>query len=173
MEIETWTRDRVLAAEREGHDALEAAVAEAGAARLDQPGACGEWSVKDVLAHVAYGQEWLAGQLELAARGQEPSPDGIAAADPRLWEQESRNARVHELHRDRDVADVLGWWRQSWERCRHAQEALPEAAYYRPLWWTRGWPLVRTLAPDHRLGHARGIRAWLDARPAGEAAGGA
>jgi Mycothiol maleylpyruvate isomerase N-terminal domain len=161
MQIETWTKERLLTVELEGHQALETVVARAGMARLDSPGACGSWSIKDVLAHIAFGQEWLAEQLELPARGEQPGRDEIAAMDPRLWEQESRNALVHEQSRGRELADVLEWWRQSWARCRAAHEALAESAYYRPHWWTQGWPLVRGLDPNHRLEHAKEISAWL------------
>jgi mycothiol maleylpyruvate isomerase-like protein len=165
MQIETWTRDRVLETELAGHEALEAAVARAGTGRLDEPGAGGDdWSIKDVLAHIAFGQEWLAAQLERVARGEEPGRDELAAMDPRLAEVESRNRLVHEQNRERSVDDVLAWWRETWIRCRRAQEELPESAYYKPQWWTQGWPLVRGLDPNHRLEHAKEIERWLGPR---------
>jgi hypothetical protein len=114
-----------------------------------------------VLAHIAFGQEWLAEQLERIARGEEPSRDEIAAMDPRLSAQESRNRLVYERSARRSMENVLGWWRESWARCRRIQGALPESAYYRPQWWTMGWPLVRGLDPNHRLEHAKEIGTWL------------
>jgi len=45
--------------------------------RMTEPGACGSWSVKDVLAHLAVENGWLALQLERGTRGKVPGPEEV------------------------------------------------------------------------------------------------
>ena len=44
---------------------------------MTEPGACGSWSVKDVLAHLAVEDGWLALQLERGTRGKVPGPEEV------------------------------------------------------------------------------------------------
>jgi hypothetical protein len=55
-----------LATLRAKHAEWEALLAEVGEARMVQPGVAGEWSVKDIVAHVTWGEREMAG-MERAA----------------------------------------------------------------------------------------------------------
>ncbi|HLJ81222.1 MAG TPA: maleylpyruvate isomerase N-terminal domain-containing protein, partial [Ktedonobacterales bacterium] len=48
----------------------DALIAEVPEARITRPGAAGDWSVKDVLAHVAVYERWTADQLNAMMRGE-------------------------------------------------------------------------------------------------------
>ena len=53
---------------------LESVVTHVPPERMTEPGTCGSWSVKDVLAHLAIENDWLTLQLERRARGEVPGP---------------------------------------------------------------------------------------------------
>lgn len=54
-------------------DAFQVALAGLPEERIDEPGACGEWSVKDLVHHVAYWENNEAVEVEGLLRG-EPRP---------------------------------------------------------------------------------------------------
>ena len=43
--------------------------------RRAEPGACGEWSTKDLLGHLAFWEGYWAERLETIARGETPEPE--------------------------------------------------------------------------------------------------
>lgn len=57
----------------EAMDAFQVALAGLPEERVDEPGACGEWSVKDLVHHVAYWENNEAVEVEGLLRG-EPRP---------------------------------------------------------------------------------------------------
>lgn len=42
--------------------------------RMTEPGVCGEWSVKDLMAHIAYWDDYNVEQLSMRSRGNPPGP---------------------------------------------------------------------------------------------------
>jgi hypothetical protein len=64
------TKAELLATMRRERAAWEALLAEVGESRLDEPGATGHWSVKDVIAHNMYFEQWVVDRLEGRARGE-------------------------------------------------------------------------------------------------------
>ena len=70
----------------------EALLVQVGEARMTQPGAAGEWSVKDVIAHVTWFEREMVGVLRARA---------LVGSD--LWNlsRDERNAAIHEQNRDR------------------------------------------------------------------------
>ena len=63
------TKAALIAALRASRAEFDSVVSQVPSERMTEPGACGSWSVKDVLAHLAVGNDWLALQLERRARG--------------------------------------------------------------------------------------------------------
>ena len=55
-------------------DRLQLSLAGLPEERIDEPGACGVWSVKDLVHHVAYWENHEAAEIEGLLRG-EPRPD--------------------------------------------------------------------------------------------------
>ncbi len=56
---------------------LESVVSHVPPERMTEPGACGWWSVKDVLAHLDVENDWLVLQLERRARGEVPGHEEL------------------------------------------------------------------------------------------------
>ncbi len=90
------TRAEVLTLIRDGRSALEAALARLGAARLETPGlAGGEWSAKDLMAHVTFWESLMVARLG----GPKPAVEWAGDVD-------ATNAAVYAANRERPLADV-------------------------------------------------------------------
>lgn len=71
---------------------LESMVTRVPPARMTEPGACSSWSVKDVLAHLAVENDWLALQLERRAGGEVPGSEELQQVQELgLADNETRN----------------------------------------------------------------------------------
>jgi hypothetical protein len=89
-----------------------------------QPNAVGDWSFKDVLAHLA---DWLARMpnwVEAARRGER-----VETPEPGFtWKQvHALNQRIYEAHRDQSLDEVLAYFRATYNQFMAMVEAMPEA----------------------------------------------
>ena len=102
---------------RAGRAQWEALLAQVGESRMLQPGVAGEWSVKDIIAHVTWGEREMVGVLHART---------LVGSD--LWNlpQDDRNAVVFEENRDRPLQGVLGEAQQVYAQLLEAVEALTE-----------------------------------------------
>jgi hypothetical protein len=182
MTPDLWSKASVLHAVRTGREELERILADARTDWLVEPAEDDGWSVKDVLAHLAVVENWLATQLERVALCEQPTPDQVSSTQwqaeqlglvgpgehptseqvdairPLLTDNEYRNAFFHERDRDLPLEEILDWWRQSDDRFLAALTALPEDRYATQQWWTGSHTLVATLDPLHAVAHAEAIR---------------
>src|SRR5215813_12831343 len=97
--------DRMSAADvaaliRDTSTELERLLAQLSVEQMNQPGAVGVWSVKDVLAHLAYWQRYGAELLLAAARGETPNLEGDDAT-------ERNNASVMAQYYQRSLAATI------------------------------------------------------------------
>jgi hypothetical protein len=142
-------------------------VAEAGRDRMDEPGPMGEWTFKDLTAHLAAWRNYRIPMVEAVARG-EPLPPPPWPAD--LSEDDDVdviNAWFQERDRGRSLEDVLDDYDRSFERLARAIEALPAGVAEDPngLPWTDGDAAVDVDFTEHLHGeHVPAIRAWLESR---------
>lgn len=92
-------------------------------AEMVQPGVVGEWSVKDVLAHLADWEAHMPVWMEAARRG-----DPVAEIEPGLnWKQfDEFNQRIYERHRDQSLEDVLDCFHSTHKQFMKMVEAMPE-----------------------------------------------
>lgn len=75
-----------------------------GPERMDQPGVNGDWSMKDIVAHLTGWNRWLAVRLQAAQRSEpEPSPPWPA----HLQTEDEINAWIYDSNRSRSVREVL------------------------------------------------------------------
>lgn len=150
-----------LRRERTAWDALLAEVGVLGEAQMTQPGVNGEWSAKDVVAHVAWYEREMVGLLRTHA---------LAGAN--LWElsHDQRNATLFEELHDQPLANVQAEARQTFAELATlveglAEEDLHNASRYggMPLDWSP-WEVLADNTYTHYLQHTAAIRAWLDQR---------
>ncbi len=92
----TNDKSAILSSWRANHDELQNAIAGLDAARMTASGANGSWSVKDVLAHVASGNDWLIGEMERATRGEATGSgrDSAAAGGGTFRQRDTQPCRL-------------------------------------------------------------------------------
>ena len=126
------------------------------------PGASGEWSVKDIIAHITSYDRWLA--LTLALRSQKP---------PDIWIEDipldEFNHRLFIENRDMPLEEVLQKSREVWGQILEETSARTET-YLFTKQSVQGYPdkfrpcdILRSESYGHYLDHVPGLRAWLEA----------
>ena len=160
------SRAALLATMRGLRADLDRVIAEAGAARIAQPGSFGELSFKDLVAHLTGWRLRTAARLEAGLRHEEP----ISPWPAQLSEEhdlDAINRWFFEASRDQPVADVLRESHDTFDRVAHAIEALPEADLLQPgrfPWlgeWALGPAVVSGTYSHYHEDHEPEIRAWL------------
>src|SRR5438128_1790764 len=82
---------------------MELLLARLSVAEMNQPGAVGVWSVKDVLAHIAFWERCMVNIIRAAARGDTPD---LLADDA----TERNNASVVAQYYQHSLAAVIADW---------------------------------------------------------------
>jgi hypothetical protein len=165
---------QLLEAMRTARSIWEALLTEAGEARLTEPGVEGDWSLKDIIAHITYFETWAADNVMAFRRG-EPQPQ----AEYKGLEVDEENARIYERLRVRPLDQVLQDSRASFQRSIEAVQGLRDADLYDPE-FTRipnadftVFDLVAGDTFEHYHDHGQSVRAWLDRVAAHPLKGGA
>jgi hypothetical protein len=103
--------------------ALENFLAEFTPDQMIQPGALGEWSVKDVLAHLIEWEQMFLGWYAAGQRGEKPP----TPAEGYTWRQlPALNKAVYKKHRERSLEDVLQQFHASYVQTLELVESVPE-----------------------------------------------
>ncbi|HKT40570.1 MAG TPA: ClbS/DfsB family four-helix bundle protein [Ktedonobacterales bacterium] len=152
---------------RRGRTAWEALVAEVPRERMTESGVEGDWSLKDVLIHVAIYEDWMADQLEGLARGETDMRDTFAIPfEVNGFDVNERNAWFFRANRARALDDVLAETQRTFPRLLAAVERLTDDDLNETqrYVWTGGapvWDAVGGNSFDHYDEHMPNIRAWL------------
>jgi uncharacterized protein (TIGR03083 family) len=134
---------------------LEAQVAALSAAQLTQPGVMGEWTVKDVLAHVAWWERHL---LRTLRAGHDELDELMTEGMDSRQATDRTNAEVFAANRDRPLADVLAEFRAAHEETLAALAGWPEDELARDeVYEAIGWDTFR-----HYPDHTALIQAWRE-----------
>src|SRR5687768_4639933 len=150
---------------QEEYQQWEALLDQVGPARMDQPGVNGDWSMKDIIAHLTGWNRWLVARLQAAQRSEpEPPPPWPA----HLQTDDEINAWIYESNRGRPVGVLLDETQQVFQQLLAVIEGLPdevrieriEPAYH--LVWVGGQRFPAGEFFDHfHDDHEPDIRAWL------------
>lgn len=108
---------------------LEQNISSLSQADMLQPGVVGDWSIKDVLAHLADWEAHMPAWVEAARLG---SP--VDTPEPGLtWKQlDIFNERVYERHRQQPLDEVLEYFHTTHNQFMSMVEAMPEAEMLEP-----------------------------------------
>ncbi len=148
---------------QEEYKQWEALLDQIGTARMDQPGVNGDWSIKDMVAHLFYGwQPRLIARLQAAQRGEpEPPPPWPA----HLQTDDEINAWIYESNRGRSVREVLDESHQVFQQLLVVIKDLPDDVRIEPEWhlvWLNGQRFSVGEFFDHfHDDHEPDVRAWL------------
>jgi uncharacterized damage-inducible protein DinB len=147
--------DKLRSARSEWDDML----AEVPRELLEEPDVEGDWSIKDIMAHVA----WHEREMVEVLRARE------VAGSP-LWElpTNERNAAIYEENRHRTLDDVLSDSGRVFRQLLREVEALsdddlndPSRFKEMPTDWLP-WKLIAENSYEHYPGHVDSIRNWLE-----------
>ena len=135
----------------------------------------GDWTVKDVIAHIAAYEKWMASHVNPALRpALPPPPPGVDLGDT-----DQRNQWFYELNKDRSLADVRTEAREVFDSLVSAIESrseedlnapvnLDDESNLEPTTWDDEprpvlWPLWRWVgdqAYEHYPMHCPDLEAW-------------
>jgi len=114
----------------------------------------GDWSVRDILAHVAGWHREEIAMLERMARGERPVPESADYTDDDVW-----NARFAAKWRAASAGDVLTELKASEEAYLAAASRLPEERFEEGRTAQR---LVQQGCIEHYREHGDEIREWRE-----------
>jgi hypothetical protein len=141
----------------------------------DQPGACGIWSVQDVVGHVAMWERYVTALVRAHQRGGVAAPHelwGEFVPPPELADDPLNQWYVEQL-KQRSYGELLGEQREVRNQLVGTVEALSEHTFGAPeivvegLVWNHGHPLwraIREMSYEHVHTHTMGMRSALDVR---------
>lgn len=160
---ERMDRSTLLVRMQEAHADLEAALAAAPVGRLTEPDVTGEWSVRDLLNHIAFWEQQALRRLSLAPAGQPSLPSDEA-------EMHRVNAESVAAGRGRSPAEALAAHHQAYAELLATVSALGDDELNDTARFGDGEAVWQKIAGDsyeHYEEHAGEIRAWLDRTAAG------
>ncbi len=135
-------------------------IAQVGEDRLEQPGVVGEWSAKDLAAHILFWEKEMSIALDEMAQGQTPrfaTMNDTDALNEQNWQ------RSH----GRPAQEVLAESQAVFRRLVEQVRATPEEELLDPdrYAWLEGKPLWRAVASEtygHYRMHVDQLRAWVE-----------
>ena len=152
--------------EREFWDAL---VAEIGEERMLEPGATGDWTFKDVVAHLNGWRRKTLARLEAARQGGTPAapPWPANLSEENDDDVDDINDWIHQSSRDTPLQEVLGEYQRSFQFMHDAVTTLSERDLFEPgrYPWLSDYALATVITDS--FGHLHEehepvLRAWLD-----------
>ena len=129
--------------------------------RLEEPGVSGDWSIKDIIAHITWHEEQMVEAMELRA-----------LVGSEWWElpTNERNAKIYEEYKSSPLADVLDDAIGTHEQLVHwiktlTDEELNETGQFEemPEEWIFGEILAQNTY-EHYGDHAASVAAWISAQ---------
>jgi hypothetical protein len=147
-------------------EAWEGLLAQIGEDRMEEPGAAGSWSIKDVVAHLTAWRRRTVGRLEAVANGR-PEPTPPWPAD--LHDDDEINAWFHARDRGKAVGEVLDESRRVFQQLVGATQKLPDDTLSDPARfpWMKGAPLSGAAFFGHfHDEHEADISGYLSRQPA-------
>ncbi len=152
------TRDQVLLALKDSRTKMEAALRGLTDEQLLEPGVMGEWSVKDILAHLTAWEAEVVTRLAKLQAGKK-----IQSVVPAGDSIDSLNAKWYQEHKDRDLDRVLTDFRGVREQMIRQVDSLNDQQLALPLPWSKADTIENLIAwnsYDHEPEHAEQIQKW-------------
>lgn len=155
------TKARLLETLRSKRAEWEALLAEVPTDRMTEAGVAGEWSVKDIIAHLTHYERWFADRLHEQLRGEVYHPTELDRMG------EARNDVIYQQIKNQSLADVLAESRQAFDKLLAGVEAQPEEFLIEPQLFEGApgpmivWEMLQGDVYEHYALHAPSIKNWL------------
>jgi len=124
---------------------------------IAQPGVVDEWSVKDIVGHIAFWADRGAATLRASNAG---SFEGLVWGEGETW-VDDWNERESQVRKDKPYTEIRGEWLKAHEAARQALEGATDETLDAPF---RGHTVADFYIGDtytHYKEHAEQIKAWL------------
>jgi hypothetical protein len=160
---EKLSKDQLIDRIMDSHDRLEEVLEMLSETQMLQPGVIGEWSVKDILAHLMEWDRRFILWYDTGLQGIELNPP----EEGYTWEQlDEVNRLIYNLHRDKPLVDVLAGYRSSYMTVLVRVGMIQESDLDRPglYRWLQGGTLLGFINADtwdHYDWARNGIAAWM------------
>jgi len=128
-------------------DALGQFLATLSPKQMTQPGAIGEWSPKDVLAHLAEWQQMFLNWYNTGLRGETPH----LPAEGFKWSQmPALNQKIYEKYRLQKLQEIEVFFNTSHQQMLDVIQELSEEDLFKPgrYAWTKKNPLSSYVIPN-------------------------
>ena len=123
------TKSLILSESKKEREALDDFLATLTPEQMTEPGMLGEWSVKDVLAHLYEWEQMMLGWLATGQRGETPR----VPAKGYKWSQlPALNAEIREKHSGRSLDEILKLYYDSYKQVMDTIESLSEETLFTP-----------------------------------------
>lgn len=159
------TKSELISWLQEQNRQWQALLAEIDPALMEQPGVNGDWSMKDMVAHLTGWNVWLVDRMLAAQRGDPqpppPWPEHLEGDDP-------VNAWIYQAYHQRSLAEVLAETDQLNRQILDIVESLPDDArveFEEPEYYLV-WIGDQRFEPGESFIHFRDdheadVRAWM------------
>jgi hypothetical protein len=161
------TKDQLIKQIETGQQKLEKLLATLSDEQMTQPGVCGAWSIKDMLAHIIEWHYLFLGWYEGGKRGEAVK----TPTDDLNWGQiDILNQRFYEKHRARPLAEIRAEFKATCQKLYETALEIPEEHLFAkpaPYAWLRTGVLISYIRPctsGHYHWASDLIRNWLKAQ---------
>src|SRR6266487_483762 len=159
---EQMDKAKILDEMRTKYAALEDILAPLEEPQMTKEGVNGDWSIKDVLAHITAWHLRLLDRMYAATRNEEPTLSGVVTDE----EVNRLNEQFYKENKSRPLNDVLIDFRTTYPQIVDVVQAMNEEDLIGPhrFAWMRGNPLCYLVAGDtyeHYEEHSQAIQEWL------------
>lgn len=153
------TADRLAELRREldaAREELSAALADADPALLMTPGLVGDWSARELVAHLAHWADWASTCLDAAAEGR------LGELGSDTWDVDAQNADVAREAASLSMSAVRDREAESYERLVERLSSLDPSLLSMPApWGGTVETIVIEDGPEHYAQHAQHVRSWF------------
>jgi hypothetical protein len=139
----------------------DAALAEVPPDQMTQPGAAGEWSIKDIIAHLTYHERWYADRLHEQLRG-----EVYVSTELDYMPFDERNHLIYLQQKDRPLAEILAESKVAFSKLIEGVKAHPESFLVEPQQLEGApqpiviWQMLRGDVYEHYGQHIPSIKNW-------------
>lgn len=154
---------------QDGYTAFVALLNSLGEEQMTTPGVNGDWTVKDILVHIATWQRRMASRLEALARNDETNPNQPAITTEE--EMHGFNDATFAANQSRPLVQAWSDLRSSYQDVLQSTRLLNENDLFNPqrYAWLEGSALWENIAGNsfaHYEEHTLMITAWQHSRHA-------
>jgi len=150
---------------------FDALLRDIGEEHMTQPGVAGEWSIKDVVAHLTFWRRRTVARLQATLRNeplpQDPWPAEFGTDDDSDARDDKINAWNYANTHEQPLADVLRESNEVFDQLAQTVDAFPEADLLNPARFpwiaAEDFPLTGAVFFGHfHEEHEPDMRAWLE-----------